>query len=682
MHLQRIHISNFRLLRNVEFCFDDTCTVIVGRNNSGKTSLTEFFRRLLSGGAPVFELEDFSADVIPGVFQAYRQHRAGDPFEDYQDLLPKIEARIVFEYETDRPDLGPVSEFIIDLDPAVTEAFVDFCYEFDSKQLDTLFDGLKEPLEYDLPAFCKSIRDRINATYECRLFAVDPGDSANRKKLEWSALHAALAGGFVNAQRGLDDITQKERDTLGKVMESLFYSAKGSGASAAERAHVQELEDAVFAVENSIDAIVKTKWNALVPALESFGYPGLGNPGLSPQTRLDVKLLLSNHTRIRYDAGSGVDLPETFNGLGTRNLVLILLRLYEFFRAYQAASTRPAVHLVFIEEPEVHLHPQMQEVFIRKLAEIQATFVTTFNAGEPWPVQFIVSTHSSHIANEARFEATRYFVAAPVGGAAGVRSTQVKDLSSGLAALAPFEKDFLHKYMTLTRCDLLFADKAVVIEGPTERILLPRMIEKVDSGAIGMPLLASQYVTVLEVGGAYAHIFFPLLQFLELPALIITDIDAVKLNGTDFVKCPVHEGATTSNACIKKWFPPVTAGTLLPIDTLVSKTDAEKTRASLHLVYQVPEVATGPCGRSFEDAFMLANPALFALDAGTTSPARAQAAWDKAAKLGKSKPEFALGFAIEDTTWTVPRYIAEGLAWLALAGRPEPTAAAVTGTLI
>src|SRR3546814_16835922 len=95
------------------------------------------------------------------------------------------------------------------------------------------------------------------------------------------------------------------------------------------------------------------------------------------------------------------------------------------------------------------------------------------------------------------------------------------------------DREFLHQYLTLTRCDLFFADKAVLIEGTSERLLLPAMIRKTDAAAVGEPQLGSQYLTVMEVGGAYAHRFFDLLAFLELRALIITDIAAVTPNAQD-----------------------------------------------------------------------------------------------------------------------------------------------------
>ncbi len=182
-------------------------------------------------------------------------------------------------------------------------------------------------------------------------------------------------------------------------------------------------------------------------------------------------------------------LPETYNGLGVRNLVYMLLQLLRFFREFQAAPTSAGVHLIFIEEPEAHLHPQMQEVFIRQLDQIISAFVSQLNENRPWPVQFIVSTHSPHMANEARFEAMRYFLSVPDGD--GMRRSVVKDLRRGMGGAPEPDREFLHQYLTLTRCDLFFADKAVLIEGTAERILLPAMIRKTDAAAVGEPQLGA-----------------------------------------------------------------------------------------------------------------------------------------------------------------------------------------------
>ena len=369
---------------------------------------------------------------------------------------------------------------------------------------------------------------------------------------------------------------------------------------------------------------------------------------------------------------NGVTLPESHNGLGPRNLIYILLKLFECFKDFMTRQPASGVHLVFIEEPEAHLHPQMQTVFVRKLAELRGVFAERYNKGEPWPVQFVVTTHSSHIANEASFDSMRYFLTRPAGSGPGVPKTDIKDLRVGLGDEEPKNREFLHKYMTLTRCDLLFADRAILIEGPSERLLLPVMITKSDE-AIGNrdSQLGSQYLSVVEVGGAHAHRFFNLLDFLDLRALIITDLDSVKMKrGRDknkkttktWVKCLVSEGMRSSNSCMNQWFQGSSRSKWKSCKDFLEMKAEDKTRGNRRLAYQVPQESGDACGRSFEEAFILANGTKFGI-AGTTPSERELEACD-AAPPSEEKTDFALEYAISDTDWITPRYIEEGLRWL------------------
>jgi predicted ATP-dependent endonuclease of OLD family len=474
-----------------------------------------------------------------------------------------------------------------------------------------------------------------------------------------------LASGFINAQRGLDDVTNKDQDVLGKVLEGLFKSARSDSANEKDQGVAKQLENAVQGIQTTLDTGFNVQLQELLPAFNLFGYPGFADPALRTETTLDVERLLSNHTKVHYAGINGINLPEAYNGLGARNLIFILLKLLEFYKAFLVQKTAPGVHLVFIEEPEVHLHPQMQEVFITQLSLIAAEFSKTIGKGRKWPVQFVVTTHSSHIANKAEFAAMRYFHVKGDGGAVNLRSTGIKNLRTGLGGTPPENLDFLHKYMTPTRCDLLFADKVVLIEGTSERLLLPKMIEVLEQAEPNAPRLSSQYVSVVEVGGAYAHLFFPLVKFLELPTLVITDTDATKqetnAKGRKVnVACKVSVGDSTSNACIKDWFKPAK---VTPAG-LIAKTDADKTAGILRLAYEVPEADGAPCGRSFEGAFILANYAMF----GLAAPSEDEA-WEKVKEEEKS--DFALKYAIKEVGWKIPRYITDGLRWLAQLSQPQ-----------
>lgn len=664
MRIESAEIRNFRLLADVALALEEQTTVIVGRNNSGKTSLSEVMRRLLTEPNASFQLEDFSSASYAGFCAALDAKIAGQGDEAIRALLPAIELRIRLRYDIDSPEFGPLAPFVVDLDPACQHALVVIRYELKDGSIAGLFEGApEEPLTDETRfAFFRLLRERVPRHFAVTIRAEDPNDATNVRVMSPGSLRHLVKTGFINAQRGLDDVTSRESDVLAKVLENMFSMASSEAADEGDKAIADALTTAVQDIQNQLDQNFAGQLSKLLPTLKSFGYPGLGGQDLQTETTLDVKRLLSNFTKVRYAGFGGVPLPESYNGLGVRNLIFILLQLVGFYKAYRAEPVAAGVHLVFIEEPEAHLHPQMQEVFIRQLANIAKQLVDGADDGTAWPVQFVVSTHSSHIANAAGFESIRYFLAVAAPGApVGVRQTRIKDLRTGLAGKPEAERRFLHQYMTLTRCDLFFADKAILVEGLSERLMLPGITAKLELAEPDAPKLSTQYSSIIEVGGAYAHRFVDLLEFLELRTLIITDLDSTLISGGE--ACPVHLGTATSNACIKSWFD----DDPLTLAIIAAKPDDAKRKGCSRIAYQCPEVPGGPCGRTFEDAFILANAGKFGI-VGADANALEIAARAKAATFKKS--DFALTYAIEDQDWAAPKYLTDGIRWLAVEDVP------------
>lgn len=657
MRITKIIVENFRLLAAVEIGLEPGSTVIVGRNNSGKTSLTELFRCLLEEKSPRFRLEDFSLGVHEMFWTALQSHKAAKPEEEVRSELPSIKTTLFVNYGDSLTDLGPLSEFIIDLDPECTFARVNVIYELENGRVQSFFGDLSD----DRADFFNAIKDRIPKYFRVRLEAEDPNDPTNTKDLEFSSLQTVVKGSFINAERALDGTSNAEKAVLGKILEKLFGAAASDDASPDDQLTAESLKKAVFNIQKELDTSFNSQLQGLLPTFSLFGYPGLTDPKLRTETVLKVEQLLAGHTTVNYEGIDGVHLPEAYNGLGPRNLIFILLKLFESFRLFTLQHPSPGIHLVFIEEPEAHLHPQMQAVFIAKIGEVATLFAQQYNEGFAWPVQFVVTTHSSHVANQASFDSMRYFHARSGGGDADGCSTVVKDLQVGLGGESPEDRTFLHKYMTLTRCDLLFADKCIIVEGTSERLLLPKMIEKADRAQPQERKLGSQYLSIIEGGGAYAHIFFKLVDFLNLRTLIITDIDSCD-DGNK--KCRVSEGTRSSNSCINNWFatPEIPK---LSIAELLSKNETHKVAGYRRLAFQIPHTDGSACGRSLEDAFMLTNGVVFEI-AGDAE-AQERLAWEKV--KGIDKTSFALKYAITEENWEVPRYIEQGLEWLA---EPDP----------
>ena len=675
MRIEKVRVEGYRLLDDIEIVLEKNSTVIVGRNNSGKTSFTSIFDCFCGESGARFRLEDFSSLSREKFLNARKLKEEGASPEQIYNTLPIITLSLTFRYDSDAPTLGPLSPFIIDLDMDSTTAIACIEYRPVLAKMHLLFDIPQPPVGMEPQIhFFKCLRNNLSKIYEVHVSAIDPTDKSNKRNFEdTSAFAALLQCNFVQAQRTLDKTKLGEADVIGKLLSELFKTAAAPTATESDQELAAKLKKSVEDIELNVQSDFDKMLKKLLPVMGVMGFPSLNDTELRPETSLNVEALLSGHTKVVYSGTDGVHLPEGYNGLGTRNLIYMLLQLESYHKIYRSQITRPSAHLIFIEEPEAHLHPQMQEVFINQLNVAIQKLSSAYPAEDVWNVQFIITTHSSHVANAACFDAVRYFYNQK-DAVKSIRNTKVKDFKKGMQTISVTDKEFLHKYMTLTKCDLYFADKVIMVEGTTERLLMPRLRELVDKSLPEHQKLASQYVTCIEAGGAHAHLFYPLLDFLELKTLVVTDLDSIKKVEKEnnkkkkinvWEKCPVAEGTRTCNTAIRYWFAPkdikkIEDFHLSPVE-LLAKTPTDKQVSCRRIAYQIPEDPnTDVCARSYEDALILANLKDFTLPNEEDVVIEA---WEYAKGLTKS--DFALEYAIRKKEWVVPRYIHEGLVWLA-----------------
>ncbi|HHA2563367.1 AAA family ATPase [Stenotrophomonas maltophilia] len=510
----------------------------------------------------------------------------------------------------------------------------------------------------------------------------------------------------IPAQRGFgeEQPSQEDEDSQGAVAGSRLsdqlksYYAKHLDPTKGPDPKDLGALQAIEAAQDAFDKRLTESFKAAFTEVEGMGYPGVTDPRPRVSTRLKAIDGLNHSAAVTFEVDVISDdggmtpllrLPEANNGLGYQNLISMIFRLMSFrdawmrvgkaSKAISAAHIEP-LHLVLVEEPEAHLHAQVQQVFIKKAYSVLRTHEHLGNSSK-LRTQLVVSTHSSHVAHETSFSCLRYFRRLPAGMAANVPVSTVINMSEVFGADGETER-FVTRYLRAQHADLFFADAAILVEGPAERMLVPNFIRA------HYDELNQCYVTLLEIGGSHAHKLRPLIEHLGLLTLVITDLDTLTKTGGTSTQPAKGAGQKTNNATLKTWIPATD-----DVDTLIDADDKSKTQHfggdllfAVRVAYQMP-VVMAPAGGAkqeiafpytFEDALAFENIAFFAELAGTGLVRKFREAIKagggaaaignrmyQALKVGK-KSEFALDVLEANgfDTLVVPRYIAEGLEWL------------------
>ena len=725
MHLHSYRLQNFRRLRSVLVELAPDISIFVGANNSGKTSATQALQMFLSGDHKRFSLFDFSS-------HAWKELNAlgeADAANDLDATLPSISLDLWFGVAAS--DLYLVVPILPSSQGVGTE--VGLRIEFAATNGQTVLQRFREKKKEGQDRVAKLaggagsyvpwpkcltdyLEKELHREFEFRYFVLDraqfstdyePQEGYQPEPLGPDQSGASLLKSLIkvdnlSAQRHLAD---PQMGGAGGRAEDLsrrlsrFYQR-----NLEQRGEDHSALKALFESEEGLNSHLMEVFEPTLKRIATLGYPGLGNPRLEIKSGLNPTTVMSQDARVHYVIGEGADsvrLPDSYNGLGFKNLIYMVVELLDVQERWRAEEEKRApLHLIFIEEPEAHLHAQLQQVFIRNVLGIMKI------AGEDddtFRSQVVVTTHSPHILYERGFDPIRYFRRHIVGGE---QTTQVLNLSRFQKGDAPKDRDFLQRYLKLTHCDLFFADAAVLVEGNVERLLLPLMIEK------SAKTLRSASLSILEVGGAFGHRFKELVEFLGITTLVITDIDSVvvvnepvdeddeaaekefelppddgegerqKRYGTTCL--PAEVGAVTANQTLIQWLP--RKRTIAELHAVAADKKSElragSDSAMVRVTYQGPVVVTWAdqsttlCGRTLEEAFGLENAAwsqsadqrsvgLKLRGAIATPEALAAGLHKRVTSKHFDKTKFALGVLTrKDEDWVVPTYIREGLEWL------------------
>ncbi len=732
VRISSIYIQNFRKLCKCRIEFSNETTVFVGANNSGKTSAMDALGKFLAGRNFVFN--DITISNRIAINQTGEQWTGKDceapkNLTAWETIIPQMDIWIeVFPKEIHYvasiiPTLkwrGGKLGIRLTFQPRdISKLFREYreAY-FAARDTEKARTGSATTISLYPKDLCNFLEKKLTTYFSIKSYVLDPNiseeDSPQPTQFEMECftdnpLKGIIRIDMIDAQRGFSDPdssddSEKVKKQLSSQMRS--YYDKHLDPEKAPSPEDLEILEATEAARNVFDKNLAVKFAPAIHELEGLGYPGVSNPKITITTKVSTSETLKHESAVQYalsKTDGALKLPEKYNGLGYQNLISMVFDLMRFrddwMREGKAKKAEgisdtaiEPLHLVLVEEPEAHLHMQVQQVFIRKAYSVLRNH-KFLEENSHFTTQLAISTHSSHIARETNFAHLRYFKRLPESTECGVATAKVINLSDVFGKEDKTDR-FITRYLQTTHCDLFFADAAILVEGSAESMLLPHFIRD------KYPELNQRYISILSINGRHSHRLSPLIEKLCLPTLVIADLDTAEKDGNHKAALPVrNKDLISGNYAVAKWLVKEEA-----LDKLLSvpKEQKEFTQTtpydySIRIAYQTPVTIEfngddyEALSSTFEDCLIYTNYILFrdiktddvgSLVKKVNEVIITAASFEdlhkelyKMLREGSStqKAEFALDiiYAIDPNDIVVPTYIAEGLEWLQILLRPE-----------
>lgn len=494
MYISKLRIQNYRNFQFTEIDLNPF-TLIIGENNVGKTNLLNGIGLIFSQEITIFkkrflEIDDFNYDVI----KLFKEKVADKTILNLNEIeFPIVKIEALLKDFTDE-QAAIVADWCINRE--LTEAKI--VYEFSPQ------------VSFKKDEWIKKQRERTNLDWQTVDFPIDAYeytiyggvDTSNRcdmyflrmLKMEFlEALRDAKKELVANSDSRLlyKILNRKELSNYSKIKEILGSLTKEL------KEDNQNLNDIKKDVNELLDKVSLADANTMNEIDFDF---------TSPETSEILKKLSLTY-------GSNPISVER-NGLGRNNLLYISLLLSQIIeeekmKVEQKIRDFTSFRFIAIEEPEAHLHPNLQNHLAENIEDI---------GKNKKHLQLILTSHSSHITS--KLSLTNTLVLFREGS--NIKSHYILN---GLDTEKDKESiNYLAKYLDATKSTMIFSRKVILVEGIAEQLLMPKFFESVTGRT-----LEKENCTVVNVNGvAFEHFLKVIKNGFFVKCVVFTDSDASK----------------------------------------------------------------------------------------------------------------------------------------------------------
>ena len=474
MYLSKIYIKNFRGIKELLVEFDKKLNVIIGANGQLKTSLMDAIRLFYAWGEPNRDIEiskeDFHVEVT--------QNADGST-----TVIPSTRIDICYLFEgLSAQQEGAFYQYLERKDDGTMTARVHLSFEMKEK-------------------------GRIYSSYIT-------GKEENGLRADWDTFHyfhPYYLGALRDSTR---DLMSTRNNLLGRVIKRKVDRAGSEDdvKSIVDSANKQllqrqEVRETQTGINDNLNQINRSELQDVKLHIE--------------QNRIEYIVNIIKPF-LPYSAADQKGFVLTQNSLGYNNLIYIASVLSDIKDCH--TDDNVSVYALLIEEPEAHLHPQLQ-VNLYNFLE---------NADASENSQTFITTHSPTLTSKIPLEnliLLKNNAAYHVGNCFKERHTEniVRDVASNNRLLKEKEivayRKMIARYFDVTRSQMLFSNGCLFIEGISECQLVETF-----SKLIGKSLIDHQ-IEIVDTDGTAFYQFLMLFNSsndkkrLPIKTAFVTDED-------------------------------------------------------------------------------------------------------------------------------------------------------------